>query len=221
MTRTRNTLLVLSLAIAGASLAGCNNNDAADDTAAADMTTPADDTAADTMPPAYDDTADTGMDGDMIATGPITDQQFYQQAMTTNQKEIAAGNMALQQAEDQAVKDYAQMLVDDHTAMNQMVVDQAGMADAATPAADPAATAELQGKTGADFDRAYIDMMVSGHEKAIAMVENAAQNASTEEARTLAANALPKLREHLERAQELQDQLGGDTGTNPDDTVGT
>ena len=221
MTRTRKTLLVLSLAIAGASLAGCNNNDATDDTAAADMATPADDAAADTMPPAYDDTAGTGMDGDMIATGPITDQQFYQQAMTTNQKEIAAGNMAVQQAEDQAVKDYAQMLVDDHTAMNQMVVDQAGMADAATPAADPAATAELQGKTGADFDRAYIDMMVSGHEKAIAMVENAAQNASTEEAKTLAQDALPQLREHLQRAQELQQQLGGgamgamDDGTNP------
>ena len=216
-TRTRKTLLALSLAIAGASLAGCNN-DATDDTAAADMTTPADDTA-DTMPPAYDDTAmtGTGMEDDMVTTGPITDQQFYQQAMTTNQKEIAAGNMALQQAEDQAVKDYAQMLVDDHTAMNQMVADQAGMADAATPAADPAATAELQGKTGADFDRAYIDMVVAGHEKAIAMVENAAKNASTEEARTQASNALPKLREHLQRAQELQSELGG--GTMPESTT--
>jgi len=206
MSMTRKTLLVLSLAIAGASLAGCNND--ADDTTAADMTaTPADDVAdADAMPPAYDDTAGIGdtMDADMVTTGPITDQQFYQQAMVANQKEIAAGNMALQQAEDQQVKDYAQMIVDDHTAMNQTVVDEAGMADAAMPAPDPAVTAELQGTTGADFDRAYLAMMVAAHEKAIAMFENAEQNASTEEARNLASNALPKLREHLERAKELQ-----------------
>ena len=226
MTRTRNTLLVLSLAIAGASLAACNN-DTTDDTTAADMAaTQASDTAAADMPPAYDDTAgvdNAGMAGDMIATGPITDQQFYQQAMAGNLKEIAAGNMAVENAGDPDVKAYAQMLVDDHTAMNQTVVDEAGMADAATPAPDPSATAQLQGTTGADFDRAYIDMMVADHQKTIAMFENAAQNASTQEARTLANEALPKLREHLQRAQQLQGQVGGDTGTTPadDGTVGT
>ena len=73
--------------------------------------------------------------------------------------------------------------------------DAAGTADAATPAPDPSATAALEGKTGAEFDRAYIDMMVSGHEQAIAMFENAAQNASTEEARQLADDALPELEE--------------------------
>ena len=139
-----------------------------------------------------------------MPTGPITDTDFYRQAMEANRMEIAAGTMAQEQAQDQAVKDYARMMDTDHTAMERQLAEAAGMADAAAPAPDPSATVDLEGKTGADFDRAYIDMMVADHEKTVALCEDAAQNAASEEARSLAANALPKLREHLERARELQ-----------------
>ena len=219
--KTRTSLLILSVAIAGL-LAACNNDRAPDDTALGDTagvtpegTTPGmDDTT-----PGYDATGTMTPDGAMgVQTGPITDTEFYRLAMQSNQKEIAAGNMARDQAEDQEVRDYADMMVTDHTAMNQQVQDAAGTADAATPAPDPTATAELQGQTGADFDRAYIDMMVMDHQKAVAIFENAAQNASTDEAKTLATNALPKLRDHLQRAQQLQQRLGGGSGM-PDTTT--
>ena len=142
--KTRTSLLILSVALSGL-LAGCNNdNDATDDTLGAD-------TAA-TMPegtttPGIDDTmpADTTMGNDAatmgVQTGPITDTGFYAQATQANQKEIAAGTMATGQATDQAVKDYAQMLVTDHTSMAQQRQDAAGTADAAAPAPDPTATA--------------------------------------------------------------------------------
>jgi putative membrane protein len=207
--KTRIPCLVLSVAIA-AMLAACHDR-TADDTTLGDTAAPADATPDTTMPatPAYDDNGAMAGDTGMVATGPIADTLFYQQAMAANASEIAAGTMAQAQALDQSVKDYAQMMVTDHTAMNQQVAEAAGMADAATPAPDPAATADLQGKSGADFDRAYIDMMVADHQKVVAMVENASTNASTDAARTLATNALPKLREHLQRAQEIQAQLGG------------
>lgn len=226
--KSRTSLLILSVAIAGL-LAACNNdNDAVDDTALGDTAT-AD--AAATTPgvdpnaPGYDANGAMTPDGALgVQTGPITDTEFYRLAMQANEKEIAAGNMAKDQASDASVKDYAQMMVTDHTAMNQQVQEAAGSADAAMPAPDPTATAELQGKTAADFDRAYIDMMVMDHQKAVAMFENAAQNASTDEAKMLAQNALPKLREHLQRAQELQSQLGGgamsDAGTTDAGTAG-
>lgn len=199
--KSRNSLFILTLAIAGTALVGCNNT--ADDTMMDDTTAPADTTAAgdEAMPPAYDDTATTGVDA-------TADADFYRQAMEGNQKEVALGNLAQEQAQAQAVKDYATMMVTDHSAMNQQVAAAAGMADAAMPAAEPSATADLEGKTGADFDRAYIDMMVADHEKTIAMFEDAAENAATEAARTLAASALPKLREHLQKARELQQQPG-------------
>jgi putative membrane protein len=209
---TRTSLLILSVAIAGL-LAACNNNEAPNDTAIGDTagatpegtTTP----GTDTTPP-YDSTGAMTPDGAMgVQTGPITDTDFYQLATQSSQKEIAAGNLAKDQASDAAVKDYAQMMVTDHTAMSQQVQDAAGTADAAAPAPDPTATADLQGKSGADFDRAYIDMMVMDHQKAVAIFENAAQNASTDEAKALAQGALPKLRDHLQKAQDLQSRLGG------------
>ena len=213
----RTSLLILSVAIAGL-LAACNNNEAPDDTAIGDTAGVTPDATAvdDTTPPPYDATGAMTPDGAMgVQTGPITDTEFYRLATESSQKEIAAGNMAGDQAQDPSVKDYAGMMVTDHTAMAQQVQEAAGTADAASPAPDATATAALQGKTGADFDRAYIDMMVMDHQKAVAIFENAAQNASTDEAKALAQGALPKLREHLERAQELQTQLGGMDTTNP------
>jgi len=230
--KTRTSLLILSVAIAGL-LAACNNNEAPDDTALGDTAgvTPADTTTpgADTTMPGDD--AMMGPDGAMgVQTGPVTDTEFYRLATESSQKEIAASNVALQQAESQSVKDYAQMMVTDHTAMTQQVQEAAGTADAASPAPDATVTADLQGRTGADFDRAYMDMMVMDHQKAVAIFENASQNASTDEAKALAQGALPKLREHLERAQQLQQEVGGGTGMSdttttddmaPADTDGT
>lgn len=197
MDSTRRTLFILTLAIAGAGLVACGNND--NDAAPGDVATPTDATAGtDAMPPYDDDRADT-MDNDTSA-----DAAFYQQAMQGNQKEIVAGELAQQQAQDEAVRNYATMMVQDHTAMGQELSSAAGMADAATPAPPPTALASLQDASGEAFDDAYMDMMVADHEKTIALFEDAAQNASATQTRTLAANALPKLREHLEQARELQ-----------------
>lgn len=211
--RNKTSLLILSVAIAGL-LAACNRDETPDDAAMAPA--PMEGTSAmepaDTTPGAG--TTMPGADGALgVQTGPITDTGFYQLATQSNQKEIAAGNLAKDQAQDASVKEYAQMMVTDHTAMGEQVQEAAGTADAAAPAPDATATADLQGKSGADFDRAYIDMMVMDHRKAVAIFENAAQNASTDQAKTLANDALPKLREHLQRAQELQQQLGGGNGT--------
>jgi putative membrane protein len=206
----RTALLVLSVAIAGTFATACHRNDNDDANPAYDATTaPAtpDATGADaaaTAPGAMTD-AGTGT----ATAGPIQDTDFYQQALDGGRKEVAAATLASTSASDAGVKSFADMLVKDHTAMNQQVAAAAGQADAAAPAPDASATADLQGKTGADFDRAFVDKMVGDHQATIALFENAAQNASTDEAKSLAQGALPKLREHLQTAQDLQSRLGG------------
>lgn len=202
-------LLVLSIAIAGMLATGCRRNGEA---ANADYgatpppaATPATDAAA---TPAATPTGDMT---DATVTGPIQDTDFYRQALDGGRKEVAAATLASANASDAGVKSYADMLVKNHTAMNQQVATAAGQADAAAPAPDAGATADLQGRTGADFDRAFVDMMVMDHEKTIALFENAAQNASTDQAKSLAQGALPKLRAHLQAARDLQAKLGGAT----------
>jgi putative membrane protein len=209
----RTTMLVLSAAIAATFAAGCNRDrdDQAENGAYDATTAPAatDATAAGTATPAagaMGDTAGAGM------TGPVQDTDFYQRALDDGRKEVAAASLGSSNAQDAAVKSLADTLVKDHTALNQQLMTAAGQADAAAPAPDATATADLEGKTGADFDRAFVDKMVSDHQKAIAMFENAAQNASTDEAKSLAQGALPKLREHLQAAQDLQGKLGGGMG---------
>jgi putative membrane protein len=208
-------LLALSIAVAGALAAGCHRNDEAGEYGAttppaAAPATDANAAANATAPGDMTDTTGTG-----VATGPIQDTDFYQQALDGGRKEVAAATLASSNATDAGVKSFADMLVKDHTAMNQQVAAAAGQADAAAPAPDASATAELQGRTGADFDRAFVDMMVTDHQKTIALFENAAQNASTDQAKSVAQGALPKLREHLQAAQDLQGKLGGAMAESP------
>jgi putative membrane protein len=134
------------------------------------------------------------------ASGPVTDTQFYEQALAGGEKEIAASKLA-QKNGGAKVKDFARMIISDHTKLGDKVKAAAGKDVTAPPPPD---TAALDGKTGNDFDTAYLDQMVSDHQNAIAMFENASKNASTDKAKKLAGDALPTLRKHLDAAQKLQ-----------------
>ena len=218
MNRTVPLLLPIAIAAAVAATA-CHRDDNANALDNAAMTP----TAATTPPPMDASAGAMGTTGDMAGanSGPVTDTDFYGQALDSGRKEVAAATLASTTASDAAVKSFANRLVQDHTAMNDKVLAASGQADAAAPAPDATATADLQGKTGAEFDRAFIDKMVSDHQAAIALFENAAQNASTDQAKSLAQDGLPKLREHLQTAQDLQGKLGGGMGTSPAGTPGT
>ncbi len=139
----------------------------------------------------------------MAASGPVTASAFYAQALAGGAKEIAASQLAQQSGTDK-VDQLAAMMIKDHTAMGEKVKAAAGTAAPTPPKPD---TAMLAGKDGAALDRAYADQMVRDHEQAIAMFENASRNAGTDEAKKLASDALPKLRQHLEAARSLQQSL--------------
>ena len=77
----------------------------------------------------------------------------------------------------------------------------------ASASEDPAVR-KLAAQSGAAFDRAFVEHMVKDHKKAIAEFERASKDrALSEETRTLASNALPKLRNHLAMAETLQVNL--------------
>ena len=169
------------------------------------MTNPAE------MPPASttsampaSSTMSNPMGDNMGASGPITDTSFYQQALTAGDKEIAAAKLAEKNGSAK-VKDYAKMLVTDHTAMGKKVKDAAGTS--VTAPTTPPDTSMLDGKTGKDFDKAFVDQMVTDHQSAVALFDNASKNASTDKAKKLASDALPKLQKHLDEAQKLQTSM--------------
>jgi putative membrane protein len=139
-----------------------------------------------------------------MTSGPITDTQFYSQAMTGDQTEIATGKMVASTSSNADVQKLANKIVSDHEALDKKLKGASGgAATASAGTVDP----NVQGKTGNELDMAYADAMVADHQKDIPMFENAAKNASSAKARKLASDALPVLREHLKRAQALQTKL--------------
>jgi len=218
----RITPLAAALVIA-MSLAACNKHESAENTTAATTPPPATEPAAPATP--SDNTATASTAGDMNAaatpattsadasamsasspdSGPITDTAFYQDVLNDGQNAVAASKLAEKNASSKDVKDFAKMLATDHAALDQKV-KAAGGKDVTEPAT-PADTSALTGKTGKDFDKAYVDAMVSDHQKAIAMFENASKNASTDKAKKLATDTLPALHKHLDAAQKLQTSL--------------
>ena len=65
---------------------------------------------------------------------------------------------------------------------------------------------ELESASGQNFDRAYLEAMVKHHEQAIQEFERAAQSDNAQ-VREFAQRTLPTLRQHLERAQQLQQSI--------------
>ena len=148
-------------------------------------------------------------------TGALNDAGILSRIAVSNQMEVQEAQLAQRQAQSAGVKELARTLERDHSAslekIKGMQARAGGEADAANRAAavedSPDNNADLAGKTGADFDKAFLDRQQKLHEENIRNFENqylsAAQDA---EVRTLVQQTLPTLRQHLSMIERLQDQ---------------
>ena len=65
---------------------------------------------------------------------------------------------------------------------------------------------KLQSMKGADFDRAYVQAMAKGHDKAVALFESASQQPQMpEDLKQFAASTLPTLEQHKDMAHSLHE----------------
>jgi putative membrane protein len=140
-----------------------------------------------------------------------TDRRFAQQAMEGNVAEVQAGNLALQRATDPAVKAYAQRMVDDHsTAVQQLGSLLGGQGGDMPKAGSPEHQAELKqlmGLSGAKFDRAYMQSMVTDHDKTVRMYDEYASQANDSRLRLYITKTLQTVKEHQAEAQNLHQRL--------------
>ena len=138
----------------------------------------------------------------------MTDQDFVNFAAQTDMVEANLGQLAGSVAASQGVKDYGQMLATDHTQ------DYGQLTSAAQQASLPAPTAidsqhnkamidPFQKLQGAAFDHKYIQEMIAGHTKAIAIYKKEADNAQNASIKSYAQTALPVLQKHLDQAKAL------------------
>jgi putative membrane protein len=144
------------------------------------------------------------------AKGPaMSDQKFVDLAAQTDMVEANLGQLAQSAASSQAVKDYAQMLVTDHTKDFNQIYDVAHQAslnrpDAIDTAHDKEMIAPFQKLKGAAFDHRYIHEMVAGHTQAIAVYKKEATDAENQALKSYAEETLPVLQKHLDDAKALE-----------------
>ncbi len=99
------------------------------------------------------------------------DKKFLAMASQSDQDELALSKLAETKAANPAVKAFAQKMVAEHTKMSASMkpfADSWGLAPASGPDADHQKELDkLNGLSGKDFDKEYIDDMVSDHAKAL------------------------------------------------------
>jgi putative membrane protein len=139
------------------------------------------------------------------------DMEFARKAAEGGLKEVRLGELAQQQAESEEVQQFGQRMVEDHGQANEQlkqIAEQKGielpqeLPDDAQQLHD-----ELQEKSGAEFDQAYMDEMVSDHEEDVETFEDYVESAQDPDLRNFAEQTLPTLREHLELARQTQEQV--------------
>jgi putative membrane protein len=139
------------------------------------------------------------------------DQNFVNEAAQGGLVEVRLGELAQQQAKSPEVKDFGQRMVEDHGQANDKLKEMSEQKGIELPQDlsedGQAIYEELQQKSGAEFDEAYMDEMVSDHEGDVAAFEDYVENAKDAELRSFAEETLPTLKEHLELAKKTQEQV--------------
>jgi putative membrane protein len=150
------------------------------------------------------------------AAGP-TDAQIAAIVVTANQVDIDAGKLAKSKAHSTDVKEFAQRMITDHSAVNKAATELVERLHV-TPEPNPTSEslqkggdenlAKLKTLSGAAFDKAYIDHEVTYHEAVISALDKtlipSAQNA---ELKALLVKVRPAFVAHLDMAKHIQSEL--------------
>ena len=114
------------------------------------------------------------LDPAALAAPAVSTQSFVQTVAMSDMYEVQSGKLAADQAGSAKVKSFGQKMVDGHTKttneLTQLIKDEnitAGDVPTALDRDHQAKLDKLKDLSGDAFDRAYIPMQVSAHEKAV------------------------------------------------------
>ena len=152
------------------------------------------------------------------------DRNFAMEAAMGGMMEVELGRVAAQRGTSEAVKQFGQRMVDDHSAANQELMTLASSKGMTLPTAldekHQEQVTKLSAMSGAEFDRAYSRMMLSDHEKDVKAFERQGSKGGDPDLRAFATKTLPTLQQHLEMARALPGNEGR-SGSNSNNSGGS
>ena len=136
------------------------------------------------------------------------DRKFIDDAARSGMFEVQVAQLAASKANDLNVKNFASMLVDQHTAANKELVQIANAKKVELPAAPKRSLRreidKLGKKSGDEFDRAFVrEVGIKAHEKDIKLFEDARKHVKDPDLKAFVDKTLPVLQDHLAAAKKL------------------
>lgn len=166
--------------------------------------------------------ADTGMSAtgsDSASVAPNTsnttatnlsdqDKKFADAAAMGGMMEVMMGQLAKTNAQSATVKSLGAMMATDHGKANDELKAWASAAKYTLPTSLDADKQkkydDLKAKKGAEFDRAYTDLMVSDHKMDIADFKKEASGGMDASLKSFASKTLPTLEHHLMESEKAK-----------------
>lgn len=171
-----------------------------------------------TAAPAMANGTDTTMSSGAVASpkNDWTDAQILAYAATANAGEIQEGQMAQHKATNAAVKNFAKLMVTDHT---KMLADGRALATklSITPDSSKDEVKDLakggrddikdltDKKAGKDWDEDYMEKQVDGHQKILDKLNDASQSAKSPDLKNALNESIAKVQGHLTQAKAIKD----------------
>jgi len=145
-----------------------------------------------------------------VNTTPVNedDSKFMVEAASGGMMEVELGQLAQEKAQNQRVKDFGTMMVRDHSKANDELKSLAATKNVTLPATPGEKQQkhidDLKKKSGHDFDKAYMKMMVDDHKDDVDAFDKASNKATDADLKSWASKTLPVLRTHLDSAKAVQ-----------------
>lgn len=151
----------------------------------------------------------------VAATGGIAvgeaDAEFTTKAAVAGMAEVELGKLALQKSANAQVKEFANMMVNDHGKANEELMTIAKNKNITLPTAldedHQKMWDELNAKSGKDFDKQYVDDMVDGHKKVLDMMEKQAKDGMDADLKAFAGKTAPVVKAHLDMIKKIKDSM--------------
>ena len=158
--------------------------------------------------------------GEQAAMGNMTsqDHEFIMDAAMGGLEEVELGRIAAQKGMSDAVKQFGQRMVDDHSKANSELMSLASSKGITLPTAldekHQKDVTKLSAMSGAEFDRAYSKMMLSDHNKDVSEFEKQSTKGTDPDLKAFASKTLPTLQEHLQMAKALPENQRSSSNSN-------
>jgi putative membrane protein len=148
-------------------------------------------------------------------SGRFADASVLGFATVASRGEVALGKLGEKMATNPQVKAFARMLVTDHQKLlsgtSQLSSKLAAPVDTSSGDASDLANhdmgeiKDLNGKTkGADWDKAFIDEVIQGHQKILSALQDDAKGSPSASVRSSLEQATGVFQQHLTKAQDIK-----------------